>query len=120
MGKSEFLRGGEPPFGLRRRVAAFHSAVEPGQSTARRRPETLGLYILAIFILVALLAPVLAPYDPHALTGQPLERPSAAHLLGTNDTGQDILSHRDRIGRTMATSQPPHRILLGRSQSDPS
>jgi ABC-type dipeptide/oligopeptide/nickel transport system permease subunit len=41
---------------------------------------------------VALAAPLLAPYDPHAFSGQPLERPSPAHPLGTNDAGQDILS----------------------------
>jgi len=51
-----------------------------------------GLCILTAFILIALLAPALAPYDPHALSGQPLERPSPAHPLGTNDIGQDILS----------------------------
>ncbi len=31
------------------------------------------------------------PYDPFAL-GTPYEKPSAEHILGTNDVGQDILS----------------------------
>ena len=53
---------------------------------------TLGLAVLGLFLLVALAAPLLAPYDPHAFAGQSLERPSSAHLLGTNDAGQDILS----------------------------
>jgi peptide/nickel transport system permease protein len=52
----------------------------------------LGAAILGIFLLVALAAPLLAPYDPHTFSGRPLERPSAAHPLGTNDAGQDILS----------------------------
>jgi len=52
----------------------------------------LGAAILGIFLLVALAAPLLAPYDPHAFSGRPLERPGAAHPLGTNDAGQDILS----------------------------
>jgi len=52
----------------------------------------LGLVVLGLFLLAALAAPLLAPYDPHAFSGQSLERPSPAHLLGTNDAGQDILS----------------------------
>lgn len=53
---------------------------------------TPGAVVLVLFALVALVAPLLAPYDPHAFSGQPLERPSPAHPLGTNDAGQDILS----------------------------
>ena len=50
-----------------------------------------GLVILSVVLLVALLAPVLAPHDPYEL-GVPDLRPSAEHPLGTNDIGQDILS----------------------------
>jgi peptide/nickel transport system permease protein len=59
-----------------------------------RLPATgwVGIIILSFYIIVALAAPVLAPYDPAHYVGAPLERPSAAHLLGTNDVGQDILS----------------------------
>jgi peptide/nickel transport system permease protein len=52
----------------------------------------LGTAILGLFLVAALVAPLLAPYDPHAFSGQPLERPGPAHPLGTNDAGQDILS----------------------------
>ena len=52
----------------------------------------LGAAALGLFLLVALAAPLLAPYDPHAFSGRPLEHPGAAHPLGTNDAGQDILS----------------------------
>jgi peptide/nickel transport system permease protein len=47
---------------------------------------------LALGVLAALAAPWLAPYDPRALAGAPLAAPDAAHLLGTNDVGQDLLS----------------------------
>ena len=59
-----------------------------------RRPATLwvGVGIVAGVALVAALAPVLAPYDPHAPSGGSLQPPTADHLLGTNDSGQDILS----------------------------
>ena len=40
----------------------------------------------------AALAGVLAPYPPRAVVGTPAAPPSAAHRLGTNDLGQDLLS----------------------------
>ena len=57
-----------------------------------KRVGRAGLVLLFLILLVAVLAGVLAPYDPNALTGSPFERPSPQHLLGTNDIGQDILS----------------------------
>jgi ABC-type dipeptide/oligopeptide/nickel transport system permease subunit len=55
-------------------------------------PATFGVAIIAFYLIIAILAPLLAPYNPSAYSGNPLERPSAAHWLGTNDVGQDILS----------------------------
>jgi ABC-type dipeptide/oligopeptide/nickel transport system permease subunit len=52
----------------------------------------LGGAIVAALALIALLAPVIAPFEPRAVAGPSLAAPSSAHLLGTNDTGQDILS----------------------------
>lgn len=51
-----------------------------------------GVVIFGIFVLVAILAPVLAPYDPQATQFPPMQGPSAAHWLGTTNTGQDIFS----------------------------
>ena len=51
-----------------------------------------GLVLLGVVVVVALAAPLLAPYDPKARLGAPFGRPSGAHLLGTNDVGQDLLS----------------------------
>ncbi|MDQ3974170.1 MAG: ABC transporter permease, partial [Actinomycetota bacterium] len=50
----------------------------------------VGAALVGVLVAVALLAPVLAPYDPHALAGDALERPSTRHLLGTNHLGQDL------------------------------
>ena len=52
-----------------------------------------GLAILGLVCICALGAPLLAPYDPNnqdylAFT----QRPSAAHWLGTDDLGRDVLS----------------------------
>jgi peptide/nickel transport system permease protein len=47
--------------------------------------------VFASFMLLALGAELIAPYDPW-VRFEPLERPSQAHPLGTNDLGNDILS----------------------------
>lgn len=52
-----------------------------------------GLAILAIVLLCALLAPLIAPYDPTEQDYLALaESPSVRHLLGTDDLGRDVLS----------------------------
>jgi peptide/nickel transport system permease protein len=58
----------------------------------RSRWVTTGLVILGAFVIVAIFGSVMAPYDPSAISGQVLAPPSAAHLLGTTQTGQDVLS----------------------------
>lgn len=52
----------------------------------------LGFALLAGFVGVAILAPILAPYDPRLPLALPLLGPSDDHPLGTNDLGQDLLS----------------------------
>ncbi|MCI7456082.1 ABC transporter permease [Actinomyces urogenitalis] len=51
-----------------------------------------GIVILALFALLGLIGPWIAPYDPNALGPDTMQGPSAAHWLGTTNTGQDILS----------------------------
>ncbi|HEX3590990.1 MAG TPA: ABC transporter permease [Pseudonocardiaceae bacterium] len=79
------------------------TAPEPGalsgsparQRTVRlpRSPKILvGLGVLVFFILVAVIGPWVAPYDPTATSVDLLQGPSAAHLLGTTQSGQDVLS----------------------------
>jgi peptide/nickel transport system permease protein len=50
----------------------------------------VGLVILALVVLAAVFAPWLTSYNPRAITGPPLQTPSARHLLGTNVPGEDI------------------------------
>lgn len=53
----------------------------------------VGLGIVAAFVLVAVLAPVVAPYDPLAQNvTDALAAPSWQHLLGTDELGRDVLS----------------------------
>jgi peptide/nickel transport system permease protein len=51
-----------------------------------------GLGVLVFFVLVAVFAPLLEPYDPTTKTGDVYEPPSSAHWLGTDDAGADMLS----------------------------
>ncbi|AXV17665.1 nickel ABC transporter permease (plasmid) [Neorhizobium sp. SOG26] len=53
----------------------------------------LGLGLLAFFIVVALAAPLIAPYDPVMQTAEVrLQPPSLSHPFGTDNFGRDILS----------------------------
>ncbi|NWG16854.1 MAG: ABC transporter permease [Chloroflexi bacterium] len=86
---------------------------------ARRASGTeglIGVSLLAVFVTAALFAPLLAPYDPAAFVGRPLERPGAAFLLGTNDVGQDILSELlfgARVSLVVAVGAAVGTVLLG-------
>lgn len=59
----------------------------------------VGVALLLAILSVVTLGDRLAPYDPHALSGRPMERPSGAHPFGTNDIGQDLFSQVMRGGR---------------------
>ena len=51
-----------------------------------------GLSLIFAFIVVALVTPWIAPYDPRALVGNPFQTPGEGHLLGTDQVGRDIFS----------------------------
>lgn len=63
------------------------------RSLRRHEAALVGFVVMIGIVVVALLAPLLAPYDPtQQFVGTPLTEPSAAHLLGTDMYGRDILS----------------------------
>lgn len=74
------------------------------QVSAAERPEAwysvvwsskkarVGLVIVALYVLVAVFAPLIAPYAPTDGSFEPLTPPSGAHPLGTSTGGQDIAS----------------------------
>ena len=58
-----------------------------------RRTTLIPIIVLAIYVLAAIFAPLLAPYDPNAVTlAQRLLPPGAENLLGTDALGRDVLS----------------------------
>jgi ABC-type dipeptide/oligopeptide/nickel transport system permease subunit len=65
------------------------------RSRALRRVRSLdrvGLVLFALILLIAFLAPMVAPYDPAAKAGPPLSGPSGSTWFGTDEIGHDILS----------------------------
>lgn len=81
-----------------RRLEGARQSVDATFEILRRdRFALAGVIIYAILILVAIFAPLIAPYDPHAvmeengiwLTNQP---PSSRFWLGTTNIGRDIYS----------------------------
>ncbi len=58
--------------------------------TLSSRSSLLGACMLGALMLVALLASHLAPIDPFATAGEPLQPPSLRWLFGTDDLGRDV------------------------------
>jgi peptide/nickel transport system permease protein len=52
----------------------------------------IGLVIIIVAIAIAILAPLISPYDPNAQSSYTLKPPSLQFLMGTDDLGRDILS----------------------------
>jgi len=59
----------------------------------RNKAALVGMTVVVLLVVVAVLAPVLAPYDPNQTNmTQRLKAPSSAHPLGTDNFGRDMLS----------------------------
>jgi peptide/nickel transport system permease protein len=88
--------------------APLAAALRPSPAAATRAPTmrtnvlrrlvqrpsaAVGLVVIVAFIVVALLAPWLAPYDPIATSFSTVRKaPGAAHWFGTDEIGRDVLS----------------------------
>ncbi|WP_312119293.1 ABC transporter permease [Pantoea vagans] len=67
--------------------------LRPRRRRQRVTSLTVGLTLVAILILMALLAPLIAPFDPNMQTmSSRLLAPSAQHWFGTDGFGRDLLS----------------------------
>ena len=63
------------------------------QRFGRNKMAVTGSVFVVLLFLVAVLAPVIAPYDPTAINLQNiLAPPSSEHLFGTDQLGRDVLS----------------------------
>ncbi|HET9157515.1 MAG TPA: ABC transporter permease [Myxococcaceae bacterium] len=62
------------------------------RAVLHNRKAMVGAVILLIIIFVAIFPGLIAPDDPKASAYLPNEGPSSAHLLGTTQLGQDVVS----------------------------
>jgi len=60
----------------------------------RGRPAAvLGFFVIALFVVVAIAAPLVAPFDPVATSWTAIRKaPSMQHWMGTDENGRDVLS----------------------------
>lgn len=88
----------------------------------KTKPEydkRIAVYLVLLGVILALnfLAPLIAPYDPNAIEmSSKLTGPTAAHLLGTDNLGRDILSRCLYGGRSsilLAAAATACSMLLG-------
>lgn len=83
----------------------------------RNKIAMAGLVMILMFIVIALLAPVIAPYDYKAqeLTNR-LKPPSSSHWFGTDDLGRDLFSrilYGARISLWVGTFSVMGSIVIG-------
>jgi peptide/nickel transport system permease protein len=82
---------------------------------AWRQPLTIaGVVIATAWLLVAILAPLIAPADPLAQVFPASQPPSPDHLFGTDELGRDVLS---RVIYGSRTSLPVAIILVALAAS---
>ncbi len=82
----------------------------------KNKLAVFGLSVLAFFALVAIFAPVIAPYDPGEIIESDTLAPSFAHPFGTDDLGRDIFSRAifgARISLTVGLVAVTISILIG-------
>ena len=59
----------------------------------RRKGAVVGLVVIAVFVVLAVFAPLISPYDPAAQSWTSVRKaPSALHWFGTDDVGRDVLA----------------------------
>jgi peptide/nickel transport system permease protein len=83
---------------------------------ARDQKALAGLIVLVVLAAAAILAPVIAPYDPNEMAFDMIGAPSWAHPLGTDDLGRDLLSrliYGARISLFVGVSTVAIAFVLG-------
>jgi peptide/nickel transport system permease protein len=86
------------------------------QRLGRNRGAIGGLIVIGLLVLLAIIAPVVAPYDERAIAGKSLSPPSSATLMGTDVLGRDILSRvlmGARISLTIGFISTAIGVIIG-------
>jgi peptide/nickel transport system permease protein len=58
----------------------------------RNQAAVFGLYVVLVFLALAALSPLLAPFQPLSIGKDSFRPPDSTYLLGTDDLGRDLLS----------------------------
>jgi peptide/nickel transport system permease protein len=75
------------------RAEVISPAKRAWRRLARRRGAMAGLALVLFFILLAIFAPWLSPYDPIATSWSAVRKaPTMQHWFGTDDIGRDVLA----------------------------
>ncbi|ADN02662.1 ABC transporter permease [Spirochaeta thermophila] len=85
----EVEQGAEPPQGVKPQMSSFRELLFFAWRNTRVR---IGVAIVGFFLLVALVGPLFAKYDPNEYVGPPNQPPSAEYWFGTTTFGQDVYS----------------------------
>jgi len=87
-------------------MSAEPSGAQAMQAPAAEKQRTrwgpvfwIAVVIVALFIVIAITADWIAPYDPYAQDLVASSQPSAAHWLGTDQLGRDVLTRTAMGGR---------------------
>jgi len=82
-----------------------------------RHPVGLaGIALVLLFIVMAIAAPLLAPFDPLAQPSKRLLPPGGGHLLGTDEFGRDVLSriiHGSRVSFQVGVISVGIALMIG-------
>jgi peptide/nickel transport system permease protein len=95
----------ELALGMERRRLRLHVP-----ATWRQPLAVAGVVIAAAWIVIAIFAPLIAPYKPLALVTGSAEGPSLHHLFGTDELGRDVFS---RVVYGARVSIPIALVLVG-------
>src|SRR6185437_2003232 len=74
-------------------ASAESPAARAWRRLLRRKGAVVGLCVIVLFILAAVLAPLIVPYDPVVQSWTTVRHaPSLTHIFGTDDVGRDVFS----------------------------
>src|SRR3989338_1891508 len=80
------------------------------------RQALFGAALLGFFVILAIIAPLIAPYNPDEIVESQTLAPSLSHLFGTDDLGRDLFSsalHGARISLTVGFVAVLISVLIG-------
>jgi peptide/nickel transport system permease protein len=97
-----------------RRNSSFHYTLKRFSANSL---ANISAYLIVLMFIVAFLAPILAPYDPHLIkdvVNTRYQAPSFTHLFGTDSLGRDLFS-RALFGARISLSIGILSVLISMS-----